>query len=804
MSKARTLATTLLASVLAIASFTFGATPGQAAAGLHAAYFSESSFLALSPGDSGQFAVGFTNTGDQAWTKSGTTRASLHTAAPLDNGTDFAAGWASGWAAPNVYAYQSSDLVAPGQIAFFIYNVQVPASAPVGVHNFYGRPATDVGGFLEDYGYYQAVNVQAPVVLQITSTSPASPSTSTTPTVNGTGAPAGALVTVSEGSAVLCTATASATGSFSCVTAALGIGSHTFVASAAGVAASAPFTYVVSTTSTTAPSVTGASPSSLSSILVSFSAAMKCTTDGSLASINTASNYALTFTADGTAVPVTITPSANAGCTQVALILSAPLVSGTSYTITVTNVQDTNGNVIGTSRSAAFTAADSGPPTATASVTGTSQITVTFSKVMDQATTGAAANYRLDSVACTSVCSSVSVTATTATLNFTTAPSAGNHTFDISNVKDPSGATITPNPTTFTLNFGANTSRPTVTGVSAITSTDIKVSFSTSMEPTSAQTVANYSLHKADGSAYGTITSVTCSPSTASCNSVDVVPGTALVSGSYEIVIQQLKDNFGNILNPAATIKTFSFQVDTSPPTITSIAASQVTANSATITFNYSKAMKSNLGCGASGASTAGTGSQIDDRGDYVFARSGTSGPDPTPFNSAITTATVLIGGDCRSIQFTFTGGFVAGPYQVTVTAPQDQTGNTMVTTTQTFTFIDTVKPTVLSVTGASATQFTVNYSKTMVGGSTPGNSSANPNNYKVGANPFGQLCQSGGSPIIDADASLHSFTVKCVVTGTTTPSAGLWTVGSTSAQVQSVTDYNNNIITPNPAPFAF
>jgi len=157
-----TLLKTLLAAIAALI-LAFGPLAGTASAssGYHAAYFSESSFLALAPGQSGQFAVGFTNTGTQAWVKNGSAQASLHTAAPLNNTRDFAAGWgwAPHWPSPNIYAHQSTDLVAPGETGFFVYSFVVPTNAPLGPHYFYGRPAVASAGFLEDYGYYHTVTV---------------------------------------------------------------------------------------------------------------------------------------------------------------------------------------------------------------------------------------------------------------------------------------------------------------------------------------------------------------------------------------------------------------------------------------------------------------------------------------------------------------------------------------------------------------------------------------------------------------------------------------------------------------------
>lgn len=154
-------ALTAAIAVLALAvSLLAGAAPAQAAtAGYHAAYFSETDFLTLSPGQSGQFAVGYLNSGDRTWAKGTATQANLATAVPLDNTRDFSAGWSVGWASANRYATQNAAVVSPGQVGFFIYNVIVPANAPGGEHRFYGRPVIDGLTFLEDYGYYQSVTV---------------------------------------------------------------------------------------------------------------------------------------------------------------------------------------------------------------------------------------------------------------------------------------------------------------------------------------------------------------------------------------------------------------------------------------------------------------------------------------------------------------------------------------------------------------------------------------------------------------------------------------------------------------------
>lgn len=149
------------AGVAAFAVLLGAVVPSHAsgADGYHAAFFAESAFLTLSPGQTGQFSAGFANTGSLPWIV-GAGQASLHTAAPLDNTNDSAAGWSSSWPAPNVYAVQGVSEVAPGQIAFFTYVVRAPVGAS-GPHTFYGQLVIDGVGPLEDFGYYQVATVQA-------------------------------------------------------------------------------------------------------------------------------------------------------------------------------------------------------------------------------------------------------------------------------------------------------------------------------------------------------------------------------------------------------------------------------------------------------------------------------------------------------------------------------------------------------------------------------------------------------------------------------------------------------------------
>ena len=105
------------------------------------------------------------------------------------------------------------------------------------------------------------------------------------------------------------------------------------------------------------PTVSRALTASTTKLLVNFSEAMKCSTDGAATSIATGANYSIT-TPSGGAVAETISATPNTSCTQAALALSDPLVLSNQYVVNVSNVQDRAGNTISaTGRSASFTVA---------------------------------------------------------------------------------------------------------------------------------------------------------------------------------------------------------------------------------------------------------------------------------------------------------------------------------------------------------------------------------------------------------------------------------------------------------------
>ena len=154
-------------TALAVVASLLAGTAGQAAAvsGYDSAYFGESAFLTLGPGQSGQFAVGFNNTGSTGWLTGSASQVDLSICLPdktTCNTTSPNAAFASSWLSSTAYATTSTTFVGPGQTGFFVYNVTVPSAASPGVYRFNGDLALHgTASMIHPQGYYQDVEVPA-------------------------------------------------------------------------------------------------------------------------------------------------------------------------------------------------------------------------------------------------------------------------------------------------------------------------------------------------------------------------------------------------------------------------------------------------------------------------------------------------------------------------------------------------------------------------------------------------------------------------------------------------------------------
>lgn len=108
-------------------------------------YFSQSSDLSLLAGSTGQFATGYLNAGRRPWPKDDPGGATLILSPFQDARHTVIIEMVK---APAV-AHQANDIVNPGQVGFFIFNVRVPADAAMGTaYAFHAHPCvrdTQVG-----------------------------------------------------------------------------------------------------------------------------------------------------------------------------------------------------------------------------------------------------------------------------------------------------------------------------------------------------------------------------------------------------------------------------------------------------------------------------------------------------------------------------------------------------------------------------------------------------------------------------------------------------------------------------------
>src|SRR2546423_12839335 len=111
-------------------------TPAMAVTGYDSAYSGESAFVTISPGQTLQFQVFFSNTGTLTWTKGGDTQVDL-AASLADKVTCTAqdpteSTWNSGWISSTPYPTTTHATTAPGPPATFASNIKPPPNPAAG------------------------------------------------------------------------------------------------------------------------------------------------------------------------------------------------------------------------------------------------------------------------------------------------------------------------------------------------------------------------------------------------------------------------------------------------------------------------------------------------------------------------------------------------------------------------------------------------------------------------------------------------------------------------------------------------
>jgi len=134
--------------------------------GFHAAWYGQSGYMSLCPGDRMTATVAYYNSGSRGWVQGrmgevaylGTSQTDPGQDAPTIVGGDGAFGSpATGWPRYNRPAVQPGSYVGPGQVAWFQFTVQAPATP--GTYRVAIRPLVEGTQWMEDYGVFWQVTV---------------------------------------------------------------------------------------------------------------------------------------------------------------------------------------------------------------------------------------------------------------------------------------------------------------------------------------------------------------------------------------------------------------------------------------------------------------------------------------------------------------------------------------------------------------------------------------------------------------------------------------------------------------------
>jgi uncharacterized lipoprotein YddW (UPF0748 family) len=135
--------------------------------GFHSAWFGQSGYMTLCPGDTRTATVAYYNTGARGWVLGrmgevaylGTWRPEPGQDAPSPLGGDGSLGSPNtGWPRYDRIAIQPSAYVGPGQVSWFQFTVKAPMTA--GTYKLYLRPLVEGSTWMEDFGVFWVVTVK--------------------------------------------------------------------------------------------------------------------------------------------------------------------------------------------------------------------------------------------------------------------------------------------------------------------------------------------------------------------------------------------------------------------------------------------------------------------------------------------------------------------------------------------------------------------------------------------------------------------------------------------------------------------
>lgn len=138
-------------------------------AGFHAAWYGQSGYPTLCPGEKATSVVAYYNSGSLGWVQGqmgqaaylGTWNWIPGQDMPSKLGGDGTNGTPNtGWPRYNRIAQQPAPYVGPGQVAWFAFTIQAPLMP--GVYKLYLRPLVEGATWMEDYGVFWVVTVLNP------------------------------------------------------------------------------------------------------------------------------------------------------------------------------------------------------------------------------------------------------------------------------------------------------------------------------------------------------------------------------------------------------------------------------------------------------------------------------------------------------------------------------------------------------------------------------------------------------------------------------------------------------------------
>ncbi len=179
----------------------------------------------------------------------------------------------------------------------------------------------------------------------------------------------------------------------------------------------------------TAPTVASADSPELTTVEVEFSEEVQ------QAGAETEGNYAISSNG------VTVTAAALGADNKTVTLTTSEMVEGAEHTVTVSNVVDLAGNVVGTPNSATFTAQDK-PRVDAANYVDSTHVDVVFSKQVTEASAEVTENYAINPLAV----SGAELQADGKTVRLTTATQTEGeqYTVTVSNVEDAQGRAVNP------------------------------------------------------------------------------------------------------------------------------------------------------------------------------------------------------------------------------------------------------------------------------------------------------------------------------------------------------------------------